>query len=92
MLGEAVRLIGGTAAIVGGGWALRALQGTPSALGASPVEIGAVAKRSPNYRDGVFVNLEPASETSLSREEQFLLLRDVVGNGPAQRPRRTYRW
>ncbi|MBJ7386983.1 MAG: MBL fold metallo-hydrolase, partial [Mycolicibacterium sp.] len=86
MLGEAVRLIGGTAAIVGGGWALRALQGTPSALGASPVEIGAVAKRSPNYRDGVFVNLEPASETSLSREEQFLLLRDVVGNGPAQRP------
>ena len=86
MLGEAVRLIGGTAAIVGGGWALRALQGTPSALGASPVEIGAVAKRSPNYRDGVFVNLEPASETSLSREEQFLLLRDVVGNGAAQRP------
>ncbi|BBY31848.1 MBL fold metallo-hydrolase [Mycolicibacterium sediminis] len=86
MMREAVRLIGGTAAIVGGGWALRALQGAPSALGASPVEIGAVAKRSPNYHDGVFVNLEPASETSLTREQQFLLVRDVVANGAVQRP------
>ena len=30
----------------------------------------AVARRSPNYRDGVFVNVEPASGISLDREEQ----------------------
>lgn len=86
MLREAVRLVGGTAALVGGGWVLRALQGAPSALGASPVEIGAVAKGSPNYRDGVFVNLEPASTFDLTRSEQWMLAREVIGNGAAQRP------
>ena len=79
-------LIGGTAAVVGGGWALRALQGTPAALGASPVEIDAVAKRSPHYHDGVFTNLEPASEAGLTRQEQFMLLRDVVAGGSKQHP------
>src|SRR5258708_6028773 len=43
MFWGAVRLVGGTAALVGGGLALRALQGAPAALGASPVEIDAVA-------------------------------------------------
>ena len=33
----------------------------PAALGADPASIRAVAERSPNYRDGVFDNLEPAS-------------------------------
>jgi L-ascorbate metabolism protein UlaG (beta-lactamase superfamily) len=86
MLREAVRLVGGTAALVGGGWVLRALQGAPSALGASPVEIGAVAKGSPNHRDGVFANLEPASALELTRREQWMLVRDVVGNSARQRP------
>ena len=62
MFWRAARLIGGTAAVVGGGWALGALHGAPQALGASPVEIDGTTKRSPNYRDGVFVNLEPASD------------------------------
>jgi len=86
MLREAVRFIGGTAALIGGGWVLRAVQGAPEALGASPVEIDAVARRSPHYRDGVFVNMEPASEASLTRQEQFLLARDVIGGGSAQHP------
>jgi L-ascorbate metabolism protein UlaG (beta-lactamase superfamily) len=80
------RLIGGTAAAVGGGWALRALQGTPEALGASPVEIDPVTKSSPHYRDGVFVNLEPASDISLTRQEQFMLAFDIIGGGSGQHP------
>jgi L-ascorbate metabolism protein UlaG (beta-lactamase superfamily) len=83
---RAARLIGGTAAVVGGGLALRALQGAPEALGASPVEIDGITKRSPNYHDGVFVNLEPASGTSLSRQQQFMLAREVIGGSADQRP------
>ena len=86
MFWGAVRLVGGTAAMVGGGWALRALQGAPAALGASPVEIDAVAKRSPNYHDGVFSNLEPASATSLTRQQQFMLAREVIGGSSNQHP------
>jgi len=86
MLRAAVRLVGGTAAIVGGGWTLRALQGTPSALGASPVQIDAVAKRSPNYHDGVFANLEPGTDEGLTRQEQLLLIRDVVAGGSKGHP------
>jgi L-ascorbate metabolism protein UlaG (beta-lactamase superfamily) len=83
---RAARLIGGTATVIAGGWALRALQGTPEALGASPVEIDPVAKRSPHYHDGVFANLEPASETSMTRQQQFVLARDIVGGHPNQLP------
>lgn len=86
MIREAVRFIGGTAALIGGGWALRAAQGAPEALGASPVEIDTVARRSPHYRDGVFVNMEPASEAGLTRQQQFLLALDVIGGGSAQHP------
>jgi L-ascorbate metabolism protein UlaG (beta-lactamase superfamily) len=80
------RLVGGTAAVVGGGWALRALQGAPEALGASPVEIDGTTKGSPNYHDGVFVNLEPASDTSLTRQQQFVLAREVIGGSSNQHP------
>jgi L-ascorbate metabolism protein UlaG (beta-lactamase superfamily) len=86
MFWGAVRLVGGTAALVGGGLALRALQGAPAALGASPVEIDAVAKRSPNYHDGAFSNLEPASSTSLTRQQQFTLAREVIGGSSNQHP------
>ncbi len=86
MYWRAARLIGGTAAIAGGGWALRAISGAPEALGASPVDIDAVAEGSPHYHDGVFTNLDPASETSLTREQQFMLVRDVVGGGASQHP------
>ncbi len=86
MLGAALRIGFGTASLLAGGWALRALQGTPSALGASPVDIDGIAKGSPNYKDGAFVNLEPASPVSLTRQEQFLLVREVIGSASEQRP------
>lgn len=86
MLGAAVRLVGGTAALAAGGWVLRALNGTPAALGASPVDINAAGSSSPNFRDGVFVNLEDPSGTLLTREQQAELLRDLVLSGSAQRP------
>jgi L-ascorbate metabolism protein UlaG (beta-lactamase superfamily) len=86
MLRAAVRLVGGTAAIAGGGWALRALQGTPSALGASPVEIDAVARDSPNYHDGVFANLEPGTDAGLTRQQQLGLVGDVIVGGSRQHP------
>ena len=86
MIGAALRIGFGTASLLAGGWALRALQGTPSALGASPVEIDGIAKSSPNYKDGVFVNLESASPASLTRQEQFLLVREVIGGSSSQHP------
>ncbi|HEX9498721.1 MAG TPA: hypothetical protein VF926_10170, partial [Mycobacterium sp.] len=66
----ALRFGFGTASLLAGGWVLRALNGAPAALGASPAEIEAVAQRSPNYQDGVFVNVDPASGISLDSEEQ----------------------
>ena len=48
-------------------YALSRKTGAPAALGASPAEIQAVARRSPNFQDGVFVNVDPASTISLDR-------------------------
>lgn len=83
MLRSTVRFVGGTATLVTGGLALRALQGTPSALGAGPGAIAAVAKGSPNFRDGVFHNAEPSSTIKLSAQEQRMLVRDLVLNRAA---------
>jgi len=87
MLREALRLAAGTVTLATGGWVLRALHGAPAALGAQPSDIRATAERSPNFRDGVFVNLEPASQFSIDREEQRLMLWEVVGGRAATRPR-----
>lgn len=86
MLRAALRFGVGTASLIGGGWVLRALHGTPAALGASPAEIGAVARRSPHYRDGVFVNLDPTSQMSLDQEQQRLLLRELLSGFGDARP------
>jgi L-ascorbate metabolism protein UlaG (beta-lactamase superfamily) len=83
----ALRFGFGTASLLAGGWALRALQGAPAALGASPAEIEAVARRSPNYQDGVFVNIDPASGISLDREEQREIIWDLIGSRAATKPR-----
>ena len=73
----ALRFGFGTASLLAGGWALRALHGTPAALGATPGEIASVAHRSPHYHDGVFKNLEPSSSgLPMDRELQRKLLRD----------------
>jgi L-ascorbate metabolism protein UlaG (beta-lactamase superfamily) len=86
MLRAALRLGFGTATLVSGSWLLRALRGAPAALGASPVAIRAVADRSPNYHDGVFVNIDPTSTLSLDREEQRMILREVLSSRSASRP------
>jgi L-ascorbate metabolism protein UlaG (beta-lactamase superfamily) len=86
MLRGAVRFVGGTATLATGGWLLRALHGAPAALGAGPGAIGAVASASPHFDEGVFVNLEPASGTSLSRQEQLMLVRDVLLGQNSARP------
>jgi L-ascorbate metabolism protein UlaG (beta-lactamase superfamily) len=85
MLRGALRLAVGTVSLATGGWVLRALHGAPAALGAQPSDIRAVAQRSPNFRDGVFVNLEPAS-LNIDREEQRLILSEIVGGRTATRP------
>ncbi len=85
MLKQAARLAGGTATLAAGGWLLRALHGAPAALGADTGAIAAVAKNSPHYRDGAFVNLE-SSTMSMSREEQQMLVRDLLLGRTAGRP------
>lgn len=86
MLRGALRLAAGTATLAAGGWALRALHGAPSALGASPAAIRKVADRSPNYRDGVFVNADPTGLFNLDREQRWLILREFIGRRAASRP------
>ncbi|MCT7657530.1 MBL fold metallo-hydrolase [Mycobacterium deserti] len=88
MIGGALRFGFGTASLLAGGWALRALHGTPAALGASPAEIEAVARRSPHFSDGAFVNLEPSSTMSLEREEQRQIIWDLLGSRSVSRPSR----
>ena len=81
----ALRLGVGTATLLGGGWLLGALRGAPAALGASPLDIHAVAQGSPNYRDGAFVNIDPAKMIEATREEQWILLRELL-DGRSGRP------
>ena len=86
MLRGALRAGFGTATLLTGGWVLRALKGAPAALGAGPLAISAVADGSPNYRDGIFVNEDPASELRLSREEQRMILRELLFASARTRP------
>lgn len=85
MLRGALRLAAGTASLAAGSWVVRALHGAPAALGARPAAIRAMAEGSPNYRDGVFVNLEPASD-SMDREELRLVVWELIGNRGVGRP------
>lgn len=68
-----------------GGWLMRAFRGAPAALGADPIAIRSTAASSPNYRDGAFVNLDPASMLSLDREQRGVLVREFLG-GRSGRP------
>ncbi len=86
VLGTALRFGFGTVSLFAGGWVLRALQGTPASLGAGPAEIMPVARHSPNFRDGKFVNLEPPSETT--GELQRALIRDLANAGGHGKPPR----
>jgi L-ascorbate metabolism protein UlaG (beta-lactamase superfamily) len=86
MMRAALRFGFGTASLLAGSWLLRALRGAPAALGATPAEIQRVAHRSPNYSDGVFVNTDPAAAMSLDREQQMLLVRELVGGRDSGKP------
>lgn len=86
MIRSALRFGFGTASLLAGGWVLRALRGTPAALGATPAEIAEVARRSPHYRDGAFNNLEASSGLNMDRELQRKLLRDVANAGSLGKP------
>lgn len=83
----AVRLAAGTASLAVGGWALRTLQGTPAALGASAAAIRRVAHGSPNYRDGVFHNLEPSWAIRLDAEENRLIFFEMFSGRSESRPK-----
>ncbi len=87
MLRGALRLAAGTASLAAGSWLVRALHGAPAALGAHPASIRAVAAGSPNYRDGVFANLDPASIYTMDREQLRLIVWELVGNRGGSRPR-----
>ncbi len=82
-----LRLVAGTASLAAGGWLVRALHGAPDALGAHPASIAAVTAGSPHYRDGVFVNLEPASEIKMDREQLRLVAWELIGNRGGSRPK-----
>ena len=83
----ALRVAAGTASLAAGGWVLGALRETPAALGASPAAIRAVAAGSPNYRGGVFCNLEPSSALRLDAEENRLVIFDVLSGSSDSRPK-----
>jgi L-ascorbate metabolism protein UlaG (beta-lactamase superfamily) len=86
MVPAALRLAAGTVTLAAGGWVLRALHGAPAALGADPSSIRAVTQHSPNFHDGVFVNLEPASTANVDREQLALIAREFVGARGRSRP------
>ena len=83
----ALRLAAGTASLAAGGWVLSALREAPAALGASPAAIRAAAAGSPNYRGGVFCNLEPSSAIRLEAEENRLVVFDVLTGSSDSRPK-----
>jgi L-ascorbate metabolism protein UlaG (beta-lactamase superfamily) len=86
MVRAALRLAAGTVSLAAGGWVLRALHGAPDALGADPVAVRSATERSPNYHDGVFVNLESASQSTMDREQLALIAWEFVGRRGRSRP------
>ncbi|MCB0923393.1 MAG: MBL fold metallo-hydrolase [Mycobacterium sp.] len=82
----ALRLAAGTATLAAGGWVLRALREAPAALGAGPAAIRTACAGSPNYRGGVFHNLEPSAALRLDAEENRLVLFEVLAGTGDSRP------
>ena len=83
----AIRLAAGTASLAAGGWMLQVLREAPAALGASPSAMHAAASGSPNYRGGVFHNLEPASPLKLDAEENGMLLFEMFASRGSSLPK-----
>ncbi len=72
------RIAGSAAALAVGSWMLRTFHGVPEALGADSDAIAAVTAQSAHHRHGVFMNLEPSSTIALTRDEQLILVRDLL--------------
>jgi L-ascorbate metabolism protein UlaG (beta-lactamase superfamily) len=85
MVRSALRLVTGTASMAAGGWLLRALHGSMTAVGGDADAIRAVSQGSPNYHDGVFENLDPASVYVMDREQLREIAWEFVGRS-ASRP------
>ncbi|ODR10636.1 hypothetical protein BHQ15_04315 [Mycolicibacillus koreensis] len=86
MLRAALRLTAGTATLAAGGWMMRALHGAPEALGAGPAEIRRVAQGSPNFVDGAFTNLDGDTGFDMGLQQQWMVLRELVGGRGVGRP------
>jgi L-ascorbate metabolism protein UlaG (beta-lactamase superfamily) len=86
MVRGALRLAAGTATLAASGLVLRALRAAPAALGADPAAIEAAATGSPNYSDGVFVNIEPASLVSADSGQILGIAREFVEARRDSRP------
>ncbi|MCW1959599.1 MAG: MBL fold metallo-hydrolase [Mycobacterium sp.] len=67
---------------------MRALRDPPAALGAGPAAIRAAAAGSPNYRSGVFHNLEHSSAIKIDVEENRLVLFEMFSGESRSRPRK----
>jgi L-ascorbate metabolism protein UlaG (beta-lactamase superfamily) len=85
MVRSALRLVTGTASMAAGGWLLRALHGSMTAVGGDADAIRAVSQGSPNYHDGIFENLDPASVYVMDREQLREIAWELVGRS-ASRP------
>ena len=92
MLRGALRLAAGTASLAAGGWCCGAAWRAGGA-GSRPAAIRAVAERSPNFRDGVFVNVDPASAVQLRpRAAATAVSGSSWAAAAPRRPRRPFRW
>jgi L-ascorbate metabolism protein UlaG (beta-lactamase superfamily) len=87
VLRSALRLAAGTASLATGGWLLRALHGSFTAVGGDPASIRAVCEGSPNYSDGVFENIDPASVQLMDREQLALIAWELLGPRSESRPK-----
>jgi len=88
MLRSALRLAAGTASVAAGGWLLRALHGSVTAIGGDPASIGAACEASPNYHDGVFENLDPASVQLMDLEQFRIIAWELLGPRSESRPKK----
>ena len=86
MVRSALRMVTGTVSFAAGGWLLRALHGIQAAMGADPASIRAACEGSPNYSDGVFTNLDPATMYTMDREQMRQIAWDLLGSRSATRP------
>ena len=89
MLGAALRFAVGTATVAASGWVLRrAARVARCRLVPARTRSGRSPGDRRTYKDGAFVNIDPASPVNLDREQQRVLVRALVGSRDSTRPRK----